>query len=195
MIMPAFMFVGQGLMVVAIYTVGNMVNTQPELLAQITGFTNYIMIIMNAIIVGGMMMSFATRAFVSMGRIQSVWILSQPLLMITITNKIWMVALNLMMCHLHQDDDQPTLKHITFKTAPGEMIGIVGATGSGKSTLAQLIPRIYDPSAGTVKVGGVDLKHANEHSLRETVSFVLQKRHCSLEQLLIICAKECPLHN
>ena len=75
----------------------------------------------------------------------------------------------------YQDDDQPTLKHITFKTAPGEMIGIVGATGSGKSTLAQLIPRIYDPSAGTVKVGGVDLKHVNEHSLRETVSFVLQK--------------------
>ena len=57
---------------VAIYSVGNMVNTQPELLAQITGFTNYIMIIMNAIIVGGMMMSFATRAFVSMGRIQSI---------------------------------------------------------------------------------------------------------------------------
>ena len=176
MIMPAFMFVGQGLMVVAIYTVGNMVNTQPELLAQITGFTNYIMIIMNAIIVGGMMMSFATRAFVSMGRIQSIMD-TKPTFTYDNDNEQDLDGRVEFddVSFTYQDDDQPTLKHISFKTAPGEMIGIVGATGSGKSTLAQLIPRIYDPSAGTVKVGGVDLKHVNEHSLRETVSFVLQK--------------------
>ena len=176
MIMPAFMFVGQGLMVVAIYTVGNMVNTQPELLAQITGFTNYIMIIMNAIIVGGMMMSFATRAFVSMGRIQSIMD-TEPTFTYDNDNEQDLDGRVEFddVSFTYQDDDQPTLKHITFKTAPGEMIGIVGATGSGKSTLAQLIPRIYDPSAGTVKVGGADLKHVNEHSLRETVSFVLQK--------------------
>ena len=176
MIMPAFMFVGQGLMVVAIYSVGNMVNTQPELLAQITGFTNYIMIIMNAIIVGGMMMSFATRAFVSMGRIQSIMD-TEPTFTYDNDNEQDLDGRVEFddVSFTYQDDDQPTLKHITFKTAPGEMIGIVGATGSGKSTLAQLIPRIYDPSAGTVKVGGVDLKHVNEHSLRETVSFVLQK--------------------
>ena len=176
MIMPAFMFVGQGLMVVAIYTVGNMVNTQPELLAQITGFTNYIMIIMNAIIVGGMMMSFATRAFVSMGRIQSIMD-TEPTFTYDNDNEQDLDGRVEFddVSFTYQDDDQPTLKHITFKTAPGEMIGIVGATGSGKSTLAQLIPRIYYPSAGTVKVGGADLKHVNEHSLRETVSFVLQK--------------------
>ena len=176
LIMPAFMFVGQGLMVVAIYSVGNMVNTQPELLAQITGFTNYIMIIMNAIIVGGMMMSFATRAFVSMGRIQSIMD-TEPTFTYDNDNEQDLDGRVEFddVSFTYQDDDQPTLKHITFKTAPGEMIGIVGATGSGKSTLAQLIPRIYDPSAGTVKVGGVDLKHVNEHSLRETVSFVLQK--------------------
>ena len=176
LIMPAFMFVGQGLMVVAIYSVGNMVNTQPELLAQITGFTNYIMIIMNAIIVGGMMMSFATRAFVSMGRIQSIMD-TKPTFTYDNDNEQDLDGRVEFddVSFTYQDDDQPTLKHISFKTAPGEMVGIVGATGSGKSTLAQLIPRIYDPSAGTVKVGGVDLKHVNEHSLRETVSFVLQK--------------------
>lgn len=176
LIMPAFMFVGQGLMVVAIYSVGNMVNTQPELLAQITGFTNYIMIIMNAIIVGGMMMSFATRAFVSMGRIQSIMD-TEPTFTYDNDNEQNLDGRVEFddVSFTYQDDDQPTLKHISFKTAPGEMIVIVGATGSGKSTLAQLIPRIYDPSAGTVKVGGVDLKHVNEHSLREAVSFVLQK--------------------
>ena len=61
------------------------------------------------------------------------------------------------------------MKHISFAVQPGEMIGIVGATGSGKSTMAQLIPRLFDPTEGTVKVGGVDLKDTNESSLRKTV--------------------------
>ncbi|WP_439818566.1 ABC transporter ATP-binding protein [Weissella paramesenteroides] len=176
LIMPAFMFVGQGLMVVAIYSVGNMVDAQPELLAQITGFTNYIMIIMNAIIIGGMMMSFATRAFVSMGRIQEVMDTEPEFTYENNERQDLDGSVEFDdVSFTYQDDDHPTLKHVSFKTSPGEMIGIVGATGSGKSTLAQLIPRIYDPSAGTVKVGGVDLKHINEHSLRQTVSFVLQK--------------------
>ena len=55
------------------------------------------------------------------------------------------------------------------------MVGIVGATGSGKSTLAQLIPRLYDPTKGTIKIGGKDLKTIGEKSLRNTVSMVLQK--------------------
>lgn len=176
LIMPAFMFVGQGLMVVAIYSVGNMIDVQPELLAQITGFTNYIMIIMNAIIIGGMMMSFATRAFVSMGRIQEVMDTEPEFTYENNESQDLDGSVEFDdVSFTYQDDDHPTLKHVSFKTLPGEMIGIVGATGSGKSTLAQLIPRIYDPSAGTVKVGGVDLKHVNEHSLRQTVSFVLQK--------------------
>ena len=76
------------------------------------------------------------------------------------------------------------------------MIGIVGATGAGKSTLAQLIPRLFDPTEGTVRVGGVDLREVNEQSLRQTVSFVLQKRFFSPEPLPKICAtakeRHCP---
>ena len=57
----------------------------------------------------------------------------------------------------------------------GEIVGIVGATGSGKSTLAQLIARLYDPSSGTIKIGGRNLKEISEKSLRKSVAFVLQK--------------------
>ncbi|MFL4499171.1 ABC transporter ATP-binding protein [Weissella sp. MSCH1] len=175
-IMPAFMFIGQGLMVVAIYFVGNMVGTEPKMLAQITGFTNYLMIIMQAIIVGGMMMTFAARGFVSMGRISEIMDTKPDLGYKDVPAQDLTGAVEFDdVSFTYPGDDKPTLKHISFKVQPGEMIGIVGATGSGKSSMAQLIPRLFDPTEGTVKVGGVDLKDANESSLRKTVSFVLQR--------------------
>ena len=175
-IMPAFMFIGQGLMVVAIYFVGNMVGSEPKMLAQITGFTNYLMIIMQAIIVGGMMMTFAARGFVSMGRISEIMDTKPDLVYKDVPAQDLTGAVEFDdVSFTYPGDDKPTLKHISFKVQPGEMIGIVGATGSGKSSMAQLIPRLFDPTEGTVKVGGVDLKDANESSLRKTVSFVLQR--------------------
>ena len=175
-IMPAFMFIGQGLMVVAIYFVGNMVGTEPKMLAQITGFTNYLMIIMQAIIVGGMMMTFAARGFVSMGRISEIMDTKSDLVYKDVPAQDLTGAVEFDdVSFTYPGDDKTTLKHISFKVQPGEMIGIVGATGSGKSSMAQLIPRLFDPTEGTVKVGGVDLKDANESSLRKTVSFVLQR--------------------
>ncbi|MBJ7618489.1 ABC transporter ATP-binding protein [Weissella confusa] len=175
-IVPAFMFIGQGLMVVAIYFVGNMVGSEPKMLAQITGFTNYMMIIMQSIIIGGMMMTFAARGFVSMGRIQEIMNTEPDLQYKDVPEQDLSGAVEFDdVSFTYPGDDKPTLKHISFAVQPGEMIGIVGATGSGKSTMAQLIPRLFDPTEGTVKVGGVDLKDTNESSLRKTVSFVLQR--------------------
>ena len=57
----------------------------------------------------------------------------------------------------------------------GMTVGILGGTGSGKSTLVQLIPRLYDVSAGVLKVGGVDVKDYDIRTLRNAVSMVLQK--------------------
>ena len=175
-IVPAFMFIGQGLMVVAIYFVGNMVGSEPKMLAQITGFTNYLMIIMQSIIIGGMMMTFAARGFVSMGRIQEIMNTEPDLQYKDVPEQDLSGAVEFDdVSFTYPGDDKPTLKHISFAVQPGEMIGIVGATGSGKSTMAQLIPRLFDPTEGTVKVGSVDLKDTNESSLRKTVSFVLQR--------------------
>ena len=70
---------------------------------------------------------------------------------------------------------QPVLNDITFTIRPGETLGIIGGTGSAKSSLVQLIPRLYDPEAGSVKVGGVDVKDYNLDVLRHEVSMVLQK--------------------
>ena len=75
----------------------------------------------------------------------------------------------------YPEDDRNTLTDINFKINAGEMIGIVGATGAGKSTMAQLIPRLFDPTEGQIKIGGVPIKDLNEHNLHSAVSFVLQK--------------------
>lgn len=67
------------------------------------------------------------------------------------------------------------LTGVNLKIASGETIGIIGGTGSSKSTLVQLIPRLYDVTAGTLRVGGVDVRDYDIEVLRNQVAMVLQK--------------------
>lgn len=69
----------------------------------------------------------------------------------------------------------PVLKDINLDIHSGEMIGIIGATGSAKSSLVNLISRLYDVTAGSVKVGGIDVRDYDMTALRDNVSVVLQK--------------------
>ncbi|WP_294341728.1 ABC transporter ATP-binding protein [uncultured Clostridium sp.] len=73
------------------------------------------------------------------------------------------------------DKDSEALENINITINSGETIGIIGGTGSSKSTLVQLIPRLYDVTEGSVKVGGVDVREYDIETLREAVSMVLQK--------------------
>ena len=68
-----------------------------------------------------------------------------------------------------------SLEHINLHIKSGQTVGILGVTGSSKSTLVQLIPRLYDVTAGTLKVGGVDVRDYDVETLRNQVSMVLQK--------------------
>ncbi|MCV7136185.1 ABC transporter ATP-binding protein [Mycobacterium hodleri] len=72
------------------------------------------------------------------------------------------------------DADLPVLRDISFRIAPGQMVGIVGPTGSGKSTVVSLIPRFRDTDAGTIRIDGVDVCHYQLHPLRRQIGFVLQ---------------------
>ncbi len=67
------------------------------------------------------------------------------------------------------------LDSVNIHIAPGQTVGIIGGTGSSKSTLVQLIPRLYDVTEGSLKVGGVDVREYDIHTLRNEVSMVLQK--------------------
>ena len=71
--------------------------------------------------------------------------------------------------------DRNALENISLHIDSGMTVGILGSTGSSKSTLVQLIPRLYDATEGSVKVGGVDVREYDIHALRDAVSMVLQK--------------------
>ena len=78
-------------------------------------------------------------------------------------------------CFRYKADGRDVLSDINLNIRSGETIGIIGGTGSAKSSLVQLIPRLYDPETGSVKVGGVDVRDYNLDVLRREVSMVLQK--------------------
>lgn len=71
----------------------------------------------------------------------------------------------------------PVLHDISLRLEPGRVLGIVGRTGSGKTTLTRLIPRFYDPTRGTVHLGGVDLRTVQLAALRQRVGLVTQEVH------------------
>ncbi len=74
-----------------------------------------------------------------------------------------------------KDSERETLEDIDLHIPSGAVVGILGGTGSGKSSLVQLIPRLYDATKGTVRIGGVDAKEYDLTALRDSVAMVLQK--------------------
>ena len=71
--------------------------------------------------------------------------------------------------------EKDCLSDIDLHIPSGAVVGVLGGTGAGKSTLVQLIPRLYDPSQGAVRVGGVDTRKYDLTTLRDSVAMVLQK--------------------
>jgi ABC-type multidrug transport system fused ATPase/permease subunit len=70
--------------------------------------------------------------------------------------------------------DEPVLLDVSFTVKQGELVGIVGTTGGGKSTVVSLIPRFYDPTSGSVRIDGVDIREYKLDPLRSQIGFVLQ---------------------
>ncbi|MYL06043.1 MAG: ABC transporter ATP-binding protein [Gemmatimonadales bacterium] len=75
----------------------------------------------------------------------------------------------------YPETKREVLRNISFRIEPGQTVAIVGATASGKSTLAALIPRLYDVTAGTIRLDGVDIRELDLGSLRDAMAFVPQE--------------------
>lgn len=173
---PAFTFAAYIAIFAAIWFVSTYVQKEPKDLASIASFMTYMMQIMFAIIMGGMMSMMASRAFISLKRIGEV-LNTEPAMTFKDTPDVALtgdITFN-NVSFTYPLDEEPTLEDISFSVKTGEMVGVVGATGSGKSTLAQLIPRLFDPSTGSITINGHDLRDLNRDNLRHTVSIVLQR--------------------
>src|SRR5690606_25500000 len=72
---------------------------------------------------------------------------------------------------------QDTLRDVSFTVPAGAMVALVGPSGAGKTTLSQLVSRMYDPTGGSVRIAGADLRDVTQESLRATVGVVSQDAH------------------
>ena len=173
---PLMMFISFMAIFVSLYLVSGMVKDNVEVIGSFTSFMSYLMQIMFAIIMTSFMGMQASRAAISIKRINEVLDTEPAMTFVDspdedLVGKIVFDKVSFTYPH----DTEPTLKELSFEIEPGQMVGVVGATGAGKSTLAQLIPRLFDPQEGSVSIGGRNVKDINQKTLRQTVSIVLQK--------------------
>lgn len=173
---PIMMFIGYGAVYLAIWTLSGMVATDAGVVSSIASFIGYLNQIIFTIIMVGFLGNGVTRAIISMRRLNEVLDTEPAMTFPDIPDEDLEGSIRFdHVTFTYPTDESPILKDISFEVAPGQMVGVVGATGAGKSTLAQLIPRLFDPQEGSVSIGGKDLREVSQGSLRKNVSIVLQR--------------------
>lgn len=173
---PMMMFVGYGAIYLAIWTLSGMVATDAGVVSSIASFIGYLNQIIFTIIMVGFLGNGVTRAIISMRRLNKVLDTEPAMTFPDIADEDLEGSIRFdHVTFTYPTDESPILKDISFEVAPGQMVGVVGATGAGKSTLAQLIPRLFDPQEGSISIGGKDLREVSQGSLRKNVSIVLQR--------------------
>ena len=176
--LPAFQLTMYTSIVLILWFGGGFIQIGSMQVGELTGFLSYVLQIVNSLMMISNVFLMLTRSLASARRINQVFdetsTLSDP------ENP----------CHVIPDG-QIDFDHVSFKykkeakeytlsdidlhIKAGETVGIIGGTGSSKSTLVQLIPRLYDATAGSVRVGGRDVRSYSLESLRDRVGIVLQK--------------------
>ena len=175
-VQPVMMMISYGAVFLSIWLVAGMAESDPSVVGSIASFVNYLSQIIFTIVMVGFLGNSVTRAMISLRRIREILDTEPAMTFKDVEDEELEGSLSFEnVTFTYPNDEEPILKDVSFDIAAGEMVGVVGATGAGKSTLAQLIPRLFDPQQGTIKIGGKDIRTVSEGTLRKTVSIVLQR--------------------
>ena len=175
-VQPVMMLISYGAVFLSIWLVAGMAESDPSVVGSIASFVNYLSQIIFTIVMVGFLGNSVTRAMISLRRIREIIDTEPAMTFNDVEDEELEGSLSFEnVTFTYPNDEEPILKDVSFDIAAGEMVGVVGATGAGKSTLAQLIPRLFDPQQGSIKIGGKDIRTVSEGTLRKTVSIVLQK--------------------
>ena len=175
-VQPAMMLISYGAVFLSIWLVAGMAESDPSVVGSIASFVNYLSQIIFTIVMVGFLGNSVTRAMISLRRIREILDTEPAMTFKNVEDEDLEGSLSFEnVTFTYPNDEEPILKDVSFDIVAGEMVGVVGATGAGKSTLAQLIPRLFDPQQGSIKIGGKDIRTVSEGTLRKTVSIVLQR--------------------
>ncbi len=175
---PVVMFVMTASSVGVMWFGGLRVDSGEMQIGQLTAFVQYLMQILMSVMMSTMMLMIAPRAQVCAVRIGEVLATESSVIPpkngVTKLTRRGTVSMT-DVTFSYPGAEVPVLSGITFGVAPGTTTAFIGSTGSGKSTLIGLIPRLFDATAGTVRVGGVDVRELDPDTLWTSVGLVPQK--------------------
>ena len=176
--LPAFQAVMYTAIVCIMWYGGNFILTDRMTVGELTAFLSYVLQVLNSVMMFSGVFLQLTRSLTSARRIRAV-LEEQPALA-TPADPVAAVADGSIdfadvSFKYSAAAARDALSHVTLHIPAGATVGIIGGTGAAKTTLVQLIPRLYDATSGTVKVGGLDVRRYYLAALRDAVGIVLQK--------------------
>ena len=176
--MPIFQVAMYSASVLIMWFGGQMILAGTLQVGELTGFMSYVLQITNSLMMISNVFLLMTRALTSVRRVGEV--LDEAPAIESPANAIeevpdGSIEFRDVSFRYAAGSGADVLSHVTLSFPAGSTVGVLGGTGSGKSSLVQLLPRLYDVSAGAVLVGGHDVRSYDVHALRDNVGIVLQK--------------------
>lgn len=175
---PAFQAVMYTCIVCLLWFGGSFILEGSMTVGELTGFLSYVLQVLNSVMMFSGVFLQMTRSLASARRIREVLTeqpdlanAAQPVTVIPDGS----IDFENVSFKYHADAGKNALSDITLHIPAGATVGVIGGTGAAKTTLVQLIPRLYDATAGVVRVGGRDVRDYDLAALRDAVGIVLQK--------------------
>ncbi|MEW6919304.1 ABC transporter ATP-binding protein [Trueperella pyogenes] len=177
-LMPAASFIVGASSAAVVWFAAHLISAGTMQVGALTAFISYLMMIMVAVMLSGMMVIFFPRGEVSAKRLQRILDVTP-----SITAPAKPVALPKDQLTFELDAvglrypgaEEPVLSDITMRFAPGTESAVIGSTGSGKSSIIRLLPRLIDATSGEVRAGGIPVSQLDPQELRSRIALVPQK--------------------